>query len=424
MPKKIGSRTSSASTQDDADAEVSNTGNDSEVVEVIKVGRSRKDASDAQRPSNAGNSMKRSTTFRIKAAKAFNSIRSLGKGTKQRKSTAMDAFPPSGHSQPTRAASFSSFGQERSPSRSSGGESSQASHAEKPLARRGSVVLTQIFSPKVTSTPVVSPSPSTIESIPSVSSTIDSSSSQFTLESTQSASPSLQLERVPNNNQQPPSQDVLPETLGHPQSSVEGPTFDSERGRPTSPSLTLNTLSDKTSKRRFSMMSIRQIFTFSPSTSAQSNAFPIPTSDPSAEARDSDAASLSESELGVQLDPPRLSRTTAGSSTDSSDSSSGVETPTEEATFLPMAVDEPAVKRNSADWKIPELDSFGTGLDGNFADSLGDLKGMGVSVPGSSRSLAAGHKGDVSFEMKLDSLHFDSLSFDADKFNISEILKD
>lgn len=433
MPKKVGT---AAQRFKNSEMDGGNTGNDSEVVEVVKVSRSRKDKDMApqergEHPSGPKSSIKRSTTFKLKAAKALNSIRSLGKGSRHSKPSAKDIFPVPSHNQPSRAASFSSFGQaqnyEEETETLADVPAQQTPKPDRPtVSRRGSVILSQIFSPRAQSSPELGVQHS--DSAISNSSSMGQSSTQSTIETVSSASPSLQLHRISASD----DQHVVAQGVSHPDPlpTVESDDYrlapsDSRNTRPTSPSLTINTLDSRT-KRRFSMMNIRNIFTFSSSTSGQSTGS-VATSNSaasasSAQGRDSDVASLSESELGVQLDAPRLSRTTAVSaSTTSSETSSGVETPTEEVTFLPMTSDVPRTKRPSLDWRIPEFEHVGGAISDSLADSLGNL-GAVSNTPVVKKSRMLDDR-DVSVEMRLDSLHFDSISFDPENFNVSEFLK-
>ncbi|KAF4603949.1 hypothetical protein EYR40_001124 [Pleurotus pulmonarius] len=432
MPKKI---ETAAQRFKNSEIDGGNTGNDSEVIEVVKVSRSRKDQAMAppergEHPGGAQNSIKRSMTFKLKAVKALNSIRSLGKGSRHSKPTAKEIFPVPSHNKPSRAASFSSFGQAQNYKEeteiSADNPTVQTPKPDRPtVSRRGSVILSQIFSPRAHSSPELGVQHS--DSAASNSSSLGQSSTQSTIETTSSASPSLQLHRISASDHQ----HVVPQAIIDSDTlpTAENDDYrlapsDSTNTRPTSPSLTINTV-DSGTKRRFSMMNIRNIFTFSSSTSGQSNGS-VATSNSaasanSAQGRDSDVASLSESELGVQLDAPRLSRTTAVSaSTTSSETSSGVETPTEEVTFLPMS-DAPRTKRPSLDWRIPEFEHVGGAISDSLADSLGNLGAM-TNTPIAKKSDMLDDR-DVSVEMRLDSLHFDSISFDPENFNVSEFLK-
>ncbi|KAF7440828.1 hypothetical protein PC9H_001176 [Pleurotus ostreatus] len=432
MPKKV---ETAAQRFKNSEMDGGNTGNDSEVVEVVKVSRNRKDKDMAPQErgehlSGAKNSIKRSMTFKLKAAKALNSIRSLGKGGRHSKPSAKEIFPVPSHTQPSRAASFSSFGQAQNYVEETETPANdrvvQTPKPDRPtVSRRGSVVLSQIFSPRAHSSPELGVQHS--DSATSNSSSMGQSSTQSTIETVSSASPSLQLHRISaSDDQHAVAQGVIdPDSLPTAESDdYRLAPSDSRNTRPTSPSLTINTLDSRT-KRRFSMMNIRNIFTFS-STSGQSNGS-VATSNSAASAnlaqgRDSDVASLSESELGVQLDAPRLSRTTAVSaSTASSETSSGVETPTEEVAFLPMTCDMPRTKRPSLDWRIPEFEHVGGAISDSLADSLGNL-GAVSNTPVAKKSNMLDDR-DVSVEMRLDSLHFDSISFDPENFNVSEFLK-
>ncbi|KAG5645846.1 hypothetical protein DXG03_005188 [Asterophora parasitica] len=272
------------------------TGNDSEVVEVIKLRRHRRDNEHHPRDSP----QKASKSLRSRASKAFRSLRNVGTIRSKRK--AQDVFPSNTDSRelPSRS---------RTPT----------------MSRRSSAVFSQLFSP-----------PPTNSSRSSVSS-FDAARS-----STQSPPPAYSSPPSHHSHESHPSSRP---SLTSPSSM----TFDHQDFRSPSPTPSTQT---KSNKRRFSMLSLQRMFSFS-------------------------GDEFSE---GIGS-PTSMSRDSTGPSTSSS---SGPDTPTDESTPHHFASED-----------------YGTPKPAHGATAVPPL---------------AYEQGDVSFEMRLDSLHFESLSFDADRF--------
>ncbi|KAJ7581003.1 hypothetical protein C8J56DRAFT_1057005 [Mycena floridula] len=108
--------------------------------------------------------------------------------------------------------------------------------------------------------------------------------------------------------------------------------------------------------------------------------------------------------------PPRCS-----SRCSSSSSSAGPVTPVEPvATFIAAPFDAPIIINDDAPPKgLRRLSSFRRGGKGNKNKSPG--KEVQVHNDPSTED-PDGHRGDISFEMRLDSFHFDDLTFDVERF--------
>ncbi|KAF8892703.1 hypothetical protein BD779DRAFT_1670368 [Infundibulicybe gibba] len=307
------------------------SGNDSEIVEVVKVGRHGQ-AEPAPVPD-----MKRSKTFKSRASKAFRSIKNVGKSSSRSKPRAQDIFPPNGgqstHSTigPGQSRHIAS-GSERTPNKS----------------RRSSVVLSQIFHAP------------TLKTKPSIETPLA-----------------------------PPSESHFPDLLNHtePETHISQPSgtqqddMDDMR-RSSSPTPSTQTFS---AHRRFSMLSLQRIFSFS-----QIPEPPNPSND------------SIHSGSTTPRSTPSMSHDSSGPSTVSS-SSSGPETPIDEAHMVP------ARPRISMDLDVSGMavETWGFGLEPR----------LDMPDPKQRAPLPALEEQDMSLEMRLDSLHFDSLSFDADNFN-------
>ncbi|GLB35276.1 hypothetical protein LshimejAT787_0208410 [Lyophyllum shimeji] len=274
-------------------------GNDSEVVEVIKVRRHTDDIE--ERTSAPMPHTKPSSSFKSRASKAFASLRNVGKGSLRSKPKAQDIIT----SRPV-------------------GEREPRPRSQTPTVSGRGSILSQLFSP-----------PPTLQSRSSVS--------------------SFDAARASSESQSPPSTgkyfsspyNQSPSDRRHGPLLPSSSSLNLEHQDIRSPSPTPSTQT-RSNRRRFSMMNLQRIFSFS-----QADEF-------------------------SDITPSSMSRASSGPSTSSS---SGANTPTEEST--------------------PRLNSEDHGLlteKSNFP---------AVPAPG---------PGEISFEMRLDSLHFEALSFDADRF--------
>ncbi|RDB24186.1 hypothetical protein Hypma_008861 [Hypsizygus marmoreus] len=279
-------------------------GNDSEIVEVVKVGRHPHEPEAQAHPPTPP--AKCSKSLKSRASKAFRSIKNVGKGSLRSKPRVQDIFT----SKPVTAGELPP--RSKSPT----------------ISRRGSAIFTQFFSP-----------PTTLHSRSSVSS-FDAVR----------APPELHQEEGQISSFSGPSH-----TATTPRSStVSTQDLAQQDIRSPSPTPSAQTFSNR---RRFSVMSLQRLFSFSAETDASDSA------------------------------PPGMSRDSTGPSTASS--SSGPDTPTEEAAPLPAY--QLQLHLDSIDNRSP------------FTRKC-------------ERGPVALEQGEISFEMKLDSLHFEALSFDADRF--------
>ena len=88
--------------------------------------------------------------------------------------------------------------------------------------------------------------------------------------------------------------------------------------------------------------------------------------------------------------------------------SSAPQTPTSLEDAPPrMSIGRSTIIFGDSEGRSPQLD---------FGDF--DSSGLQFVTPSSGGASKHSGDGDVSFEMKLDSLHFDDLSFDADRFRV------
>lgn len=288
-----------------------------DVIEIIKVRRN-----EGKADSVAGHAPKRSKTIKIPFQKAFKSIKNVGKSASSRRSRTKDIFTSSqsvpGISKTTQI----------SP------QILQEEMARTPtpalLTRQGSRGLSQLFSRG---------NNSNIDLMSSLSDPI-------TLGSNNTETSTLTSHPVPD---QSPTADEL------------GVALDSNSERPISPGLSF-----RRSSRRFSVLDLHRIFTFS--------------STPSIPVEDQELISPRGSQDAPSL--PTLVSRDDGSvpSTTSSEFSAG----------------------GSAIYPVDERDHWRSSVD--FRHSTDEPKG----VPG-----------DLGFEMRLDSFHFDSLSFDPEEFEVS-----
>lgn len=309
------------------------TGNDSEIVEVVKVGRNAKRRGVPTDTEVAR--VKSSKSLKSRASKAFRTIRNVGRGSVRSKPKAQDIFDSTnemGCEPPLRA---------KTPT----------------MSRRSSVILSQLFT-----------GPGNSKTRPSAPSFEPRSINNHPVEESPPASPSSSHHHVPMTSPtSPPPLDFLDPSS--PSSSHQD--FDHHQDiRSPSPTPSTQTFS---TRRRFSVMSLQRLFSFSSSNSAveTSNFGPEPV---------------------IPRSAPSMSHDSTGPSTISS---SGPNTPVDDVTQLPLP---PHLQLRLS------LDSD----DGLISTHPKPEPTVSPITPVT--------RADVSFEMRLDSLHFDSLSFDADRF--------
>jgi len=333
---------------------------DSDVIEVVKVGRSRwrtRDEDQIPEPIKT----KRSNTFRARASKAFRSLRGSLRASKPQAQDMFSSAPSNSQIQPDEERGSSSYPRPRTPT----------------MSRRSSLILSQLFS------------------APSLKSR--SSTSSFD---------------DPANNIAPssPSAPSFP-SCAHLPTSRRASIYQEENRdlQSRAPSPCLSTASHKTTNRRFSMLNLQKLFSFSST---------------------SQAATPSSGDTECI---PSYSRVPSATSSEST--TSGPQTPTSTEEAFPTRLASLEKKQSVAlDLQIGSQSDVAVGSNLRLAMhavdtdpfSAVDFEGesdaattptqMHYKVDDSGLGM---DQGDMSLEMRLDSLHFDSLSFDADHFNIS-----
>lgn len=397
-------------------------GNDSEVVEVIKVRRHGKLPTDSEEEEEqdeaAGAAGMRRTTF---IARAFRSIRKASKGKDTAKGRGKT---PDVVGDVPRRGSVSSM---------------QPSVRR----RRSSVLLTNIFRPSqesvqsATESEPPSPSPSSLTS-PSSPSLLQSATSP-----SQSV-PSLSISQESENTTPLAKSPALEST------PIAEPSFSALRSPSPAPST-------RSTRRRFSMLRLNRIFSSSaapeeiePSADGSgagqngTQVEPIRLSDGSERLSNGSVPSItsapSMAASATSARPPSMSR----DSTPSTVAGSMPQTPVEEmhmslgdragmsigdcASVGPGdgAEQTPRPSRSfskAADYSVPtvsntgetkEVSSPGSPLADSSFDMLSDMSLNGMRL--SDARLSNGGLSDTSLEMQLDSLHFDNLSFDVENF--------
>ncbi len=355
---------------------VRNVADDSDVIEVVKVSRKTRsgvqDGADTQEATGSQPGVKRTATLKARASKVFRSLT----GTLRSK--------PKGHDAPLPVPPIPSL--------------PQTDVAERPrsptVVRRASKTLSDLFT-----TP-------SLKSQPSIAS-LDDRPPMSPTESTSTTSP-------------PPSMRAPSKPLTRRPSLYSAAEHEEARLRAASPTPT--TSSAKSTTRRISV-TLQKLFSFSPASS---------TAAPSAESED----------FGRTTPTPR-STTSTPASTMSSVLTTGPETPTSTEEVNSVRLVSP---KDSTD--LPAFESFESVFDANVGLNLGLGLGLDLNAtstpnitPRKSRSSSLKHsweamsskrftKGpsapiqapsldedaDASLEMRLDSFHFDDLSFDANQF--------
>ncbi|KAH7930896.1 hypothetical protein BV22DRAFT_1042979 [Leucogyrophana mollusca] len=345
MPKKGETRsmTDSSPSEDRASGERvrrRDVREDSDVVEVVKVKRSKEPVGSNDRLEHNSN-MKRSKTFKARATKAFKSIKNLNVGKSAQRKPHVKELWTSSESMP---GIFKGMQEQIRQQQ----EQCAPPLPQPSLSRRNSRSLSHLFQSakpprsewNTKPSPPVSPSEPT-HIIPS-----DTSSSLPYLRGSDTTTSLVEV-FAPSD-------------------------YEGSPDRPVSPGLSV-----RKSRRRFSVLELHRLFSFSSSSPDD----PMPTSPTTAF-----ASSCSPS---------------APSSSTSTTSSECPDVPTEEGAYAAV--------------RFLDLD----------VDEINDDALTKQSAPHWRRSLGAEHNSalppprDLSFEMRLDSLHFDSLSFDPEDFDVS-----
>ncbi|KAJ2930102.1 hypothetical protein H1R20_g7043, partial [Candolleomyces eurysporus] len=317
----------------------SDVGNDSDVVEVVKVSRSKRgtDGSD-HHSAPPPLTMKRNSTFKSRASKVFRSFTGTFRSSSSKTRTQHD-LPP----------------------RPDSSMSSQIRQEEQTVPRPGSRVsrhITQLLTS------------SSVRSRASVVSYEDSA---------QDSEPVMPSSRSSSSAGRPSlSDDASPSP--RPTSQYQDSTPPDTLSRAASP----NPQTNGKTTRRFSKLNLQKMFSFS-----STNHDPEPT----------------PSDIPSGRTTPTLKRKSSSLPSTSSESSAP-QTPTSIEDAPPrMSIGRSTIIFDE-EGRSPQLD-------------FGDFDSSGLQIIAPSSNGASKHaSGDVSFEMKLDSLHFDDLSFDADRFRV------
>jgi hypothetical protein len=303
------------------DSRPTETGNDSEIVEVVKV-KKRQVSSEIVE-------MKKSKTFKARASRAFQSIKNVGRST-QRKSSVKEIWPSS--------RSLYSMDSRQTLRQSQEVPSSSPQAHDRTLPRRASITLFHLFQPPENSSRFSASDPSASTHPPPLSSQV---SFPETI-STGAVEPCCSLAM-----------------------QADSPTNETDRIQPEEPrSASPCPSTTKSFRQRFSALDLHRLFSFSQSVS---KADPTP------------------------LACRQMTSTTSISST--STMSRGPSTISSASDTPDTPMDEMCQMSESEHRK------------------LGTVSHNPLSYCDRPRTLQ-----DISFEMRLDSLHFDSLSFDADNF--------
>jgi len=351
---------------------VRDVADDSDVIEVVRLSRKDCSSQDSEeiRSIQAASERKHNTTLRYRASKVFRSLRGSLRSSKP---PVQDIF-------------------KSPPSISSSQSTHTHSRARTPtMSRRSTLILSQLFT---------SPSPS-LKSRNSMASFDEPISSP-----TETSPPPL-----------PPQSKPLKKIMSRRSSLYAAEAQDEARLQAASPTPT--TTSTKSGIRRFSIMNLQRLFSFS--SSAPSSASQID-------------ASVPFDDSGRATPTPRSNAPTPRSSVTTT---SGPQTPTSSEGKSSAYI---LSTQDASD--LPAFMGFDSAFDANVGLNLG--LGLGLDLDSSSYSQQATPRkklssdsrwrpkalkkakptsqnsydeaGDDGLEMRLDSFHFDDLSFDADEF--------
>ncbi|TFK42879.1 hypothetical protein BDQ12DRAFT_297104 [Crucibulum laeve] len=314
-----------------------NAGEDSEIIEVVKVRKHRREPvyeeEEEQDTPPQTAALKHTSTLKSRASKAFRSLKGSLRSSKPR---AQDVFSQE-HDQQRQ---HDEHQRPRTPT----------------ISRRGSGILSQLFTAPATS----------IRSRSSVSSFEPPSRSE-----SKSAFPSSR------------SSVSVATSYSRRSSIYQGTISPSEQ----EPDLHIRAPSPapSTASRRFSRLNLRKVFSFSSHTESISSGRTTPTLSSSKSSSSPQTPTSTEEEAGTEEITPRRRRSF---STDK---------------------DRPSSSTFEFDTgPVLNLELGSTAVPSSF--ELSDAR---------KRPALVQEDGDVSFEMRLDSLHFESLSFDADRFTAS-----
>ena len=354
------------------------TANDSDVIEVFKVRRNRHSSSKEDKPQSVplSSQLKHSKTLKARASKAFRSLRGSLRMSKPR---AQDVFASvksdSHHSDIVTATMPNTFPLPPTPS----------------VSRRGSRILSQLFlSPSLKSRSSISSfdQPTHVSQPEPVIFPTPSSPTRSSFVSTSSATD--QLSSRSSICESEPLQDDARLRTGS-----------------TIPSATTNL---KTKNRRFSILSLHKLFSFSSPTLSS----PI--------SLNFDNSSYTTPTLRSTSCTPSSVSTTSGPQTPiytDEGPSFGPVSVTSETLNLGLGLSTDNFSERGSDECTPRAQrTFRSSTFSEYGTSTSGREEKVTAYPPSTSGLGVfqHEPGDLSFEMRLDSLHFDSLSFDADRF--------
>ncbi|KAF8803568.1 hypothetical protein BYT27DRAFT_7340796 [Phlegmacium glaucopus] len=378
------------------------TSNDSDVIEVVKVRRSRHSSpKEDDGPQNVGltSEFKRSKTLKSRASKAFRSLKGSLRTSKPRAQDLFASAKSNSHHHSDIVTATMPGASPRPPTPS--------------VSRRGSRILSHLFiSPSLRSRSSISSldEPTLVSRSEPAFFALTSSPTQSSFVSASSATDRLSCRSSIYEN----------ELLQ-----------DEARLKAASPTPTATTDFKKTKSRRFSILSLHKLFSFS-----------------------SPASSTPSSPISLTFDdsnctPTLRSTSCTPSSVTSVCTTSGPQTPTNMEDGLPISplsrgqdtgpasfasiLDSDVVlnlglglsldnfcARSSSDEHTPRarrtFRSSTSSQESRISNSKRQEKATPCPPPTSGPGVFQHEPGDLSFEMRLDSLHFDSLSFDADHF--------
>ncbi|THU99364.1 hypothetical protein K435DRAFT_837714 [Dendrothele bispora CBS 962.96] len=345
--------------EDEADEFPRDVSVDSEVIEVVKLRRSTKNDSRPAVPptSTSEPAMKRSKTLRYKASRAFHSIKNVARSSRSKKQHVGSNPVDTDYDEPVPRASSTSS------------------------SRRSSVYFSQLFTaPTALKTRLssesfnedVSPSPvtSSTSSIPTMVQPISSAEMQSF---TPYPDSDYDDDDDDDGDEQNVQNQVTPRAVRHTTSL-------------RSPSPTPSTASSRLGRRRFSVLNL---FT---------------SSSTSAKLSDSDSTQVAPA---MTRDPPAASTDSSEASLSGSSGSSILATP----------VDEVAPSLPSKPSKVSRLRGFSFSKKKEELGSSKEPHPTRVEVEVEVAEPLSGNDPDMTIgEMRLDSLHFDDLSFDVGRF--------
>jgi len=359
--------------------------NDSDVIEVIKVRRnSSKEDDDPQNVPLASSHLKRSKTLKSRASKAFRSLKGSLRTSKFRAQDVFASVKSDSHHRSDIVIATVSNTSPRPPTPS--------------VSRRGSRILSQLFiSPSLKSRSSVSSldEPTHVSQPEPVFSPIPSSPTQSSFVSASSVTDQQSCRSSIYENE---------------------PLQDEARLKTGSPTLTATT-DPKSKNRRFSILSLHKLFSFSSPTPSPpislnfDDSAPILRSTSCTPSSVTSVCTTSGPQTPTYMDGGSLSRGKA----------------TYSASFAPVLGSNEVLNlglglsmddfsdRGSSEEHTPRTQR--TFRSSEYRTSTSECQAKVTPHPPPSGPGVFQHEpGDLSFEMRLDSLHFDSLSFDADHF--------